>query len=255
MPERSEVKPSIPVVTPFIMAFQFLTTFPPIIRRSVRDEELGRAVGYFPLVGLLIGGILVGSSAFFRVLLPTSLVTVLTLVVWVLTTGALHIDGFLDSLDGLFGGNTPEQRMEIMQDERVGAFGMAGGVILILTKYIALASILSVQSLILAPVIGRWAVSLVLVSYPYGREKGLGRTMKDYATWRQVILATLITVVIVWFTADWQGLEALILILLLAVWVGWFTMNRIPGLTGDIYGALCELSEVVVLVFLAAGAG
>ena len=236
-----------------LTAFQFLTTFPAIIRRAFTAQELGRAVGYFPLVGLALGGVLYGLSAGLRLIFPPPVVAIFILAAWLLLTRALHFDGFLDSCDGLFGGFTPERRLEIMRDSRVGAFGVAGGGLLLLAKYAAIISLPHLTGLLLAPVLGRWVLSMAIFAYPYAREKGLGRDMKDNVLWPQVILATTITVLSAWFFAWWTGLLAVVLAGMV-LWLGaGFILRRIPGLTGDSYGALCEMAELVVLLFFTTG--
>ena len=236
-----------------LTAFQFLTTFPAFIRRAFTAQELGRAVGFFPLVGLALGGMLFGLGNGLRLIFPLPVVAIFILATWLLLTRALHFDGFLDTCDGLFGGFTPERRLEIMRDSRVGAFGVAGGGLLVLAKYAAIFSLLHLSGLLLAPVLGRWAVSIAIFAYPYAREKGLGRDMKDNVHWPQVILATIITVVATWFFAGWTGLLAFA-IAGIVLWLGaGFILRRIPGLTGDSYGALCELIEMIVLLVFTTG--
>jgi adenosylcobinamide-GDP ribazoletransferase len=168
-----------------------------------------------------------------------------------LLTGALHLDGFLDTCDGLLGGHTPETRLEIMRDERIGAYGFAGGILLILTKYSALTTLDGrVPALLLAPIMGRWGMAAALFTFPYGREEGLGRQIKDNVSYEQIILATIIALAAVALTAGWVGL-VLFGIAVLTVWCGAiFTLKRIPGLTGDIYGALNELVETSILIAL-----
>ena len=234
-------------------AFQFLTTFPAIIRRAFTAQELGRAVGFFPLVGLALGGILYGMEYGLRLLFPPPVVAIFILAAWLLLTRALHFDGFLDSCDGLFGGFTPERRLEIMRDSRVGAFGVAGGGLLLLAKYAALISLPHLSGLLLAPVLGRWVLSMAVYAYPYAREKGLGRDMKDNVLWSQVILATTITVLSAWFFAGWTGLLAVVLAGMVLWFGAGFILRRIPGLTGDSYGALCEMTELAVLLFFTTG--
>lgn len=234
-------------------AFQFLTIFPAVVRRSFTAAELGRSVGFFPLVGLALGGLLYTIDLILRLVFPMPIVAAMLLVAWLLLTRALHVDGFLDTCDGLFGGFTPERRLEIMRDSRVGAFGVAGGVLLLLTKYAALLSLTNLSGLVLAPLLGRWVLSLAVFAYPYGREKGLGRDMKDNVRWPQVILATAITAIAVGWLAAWKGFLALAMAGLL-LWLGArFILRRLPGLTGDSYGALCELAELAVLLVFAAG--
>ena len=145
-------------MTSLLTAFQFLTTFPAVIRRAFTAQELGRAVGFFPIVGLALGGVLYGLEVGLGLIFPAQVVAVFVLAAWLLLTRALHFDGFLDSCDGLFGGFTPERRLEIMRDSRVGAFGVAGGGLLLLAKYAAILSLPNLSGLLLAPV--RWLSSL-----------------------------------------------------------------------------------------------
>lgn len=236
-----------------LTAFQFLTTFPAIIRRAFTAQELGRAVGYFPIVGLALGGVLYGLEVGLSLIFPAQVVAIFILVAWLLLTRALHFDGFLDSCDGLFGGFTPERRLEIMRDSRVGAFGVAGGGLLLLAKYAAILSLPGPSGLLLAPVLGRWTLSMAIFAFPYAREKGLGRDMKDNVRWPQVILSTGVTLLAAWFFAGLIGLLAFALAVVV-LWLGTgFILRRIPGLTGDSYGALCELTELAVLLLFTTG--
>jgi adenosylcobinamide-GDP ribazoletransferase len=188
-----------------------------------------------------------------RLIFPAPLVAVMILAAWLLLTRALHFDGFLDMCDGLFGGFTPERRLEIMRDSRVGAFGVAGGGMLLLAKYAAILSLTNFSGLLLAPVLGRWVLSMAVFGYPYAREKGLGRDMKDNVRWSQVILATIVSGLVAWWFSGPIGLFAFALSGIL-LWLGaGFILRRIPGLTGDSYGALCEMAELVVLFIFAAG--
>ncbi len=232
-----------------LAAVQFLTIAPPLVRRSFTDAELGRAVAYFPLVGALIGGFLVGLDRLLVLFLPPSITAALVLTGWILCTGALHLDGFLDSCDGLFGGRTPEDRLRILRDERVGAFAVIGGILLLLVKFQGIA-VLSHHSaaLSLAPILGRWGMTVAVVAFPYARPEGLGRTMKDHAGWRQALLASAIALVAAWILAGWLGWIFFLLSGVLMVLVARFVLTRLPGLTGDIYGAVCELLEVLVLL-------
>jgi adenosylcobinamide-GDP ribazoletransferase len=230
-------------------AFQFLTIFPPIIRRPFTKKELGQSVGFYPLVGLALGGVLLGVDAGVRMMLPNEIAAVLVLASWAVLTRGLHIDGFLDTCDGLFGGFTPERRLEILRDSRVGAFGVIGGVLLLLAKYAALTTLQTrTAALLLAPILGRWAMSMAIIAFPYAREEGLGRDIKDHAGWPQSVLAGCTALASAWLIGQIPGLIAMAsvgaVVVILVVWV----QKLIPGLTGDIYGSICELSELVVLV-------
>ena len=238
----------------FLVALQFLTTIPVRISGEITPRLMGRAVGWFSLVGVLLGGLLVGLNWGLAQVFSPGVSAALTLAAWVIVTGALHLDGFLDTCDGLFGGYTPESRLEIMRDERVGAFGLAGGVLLLLLKYTALvATPRRTVALLVAPTLARWGMTLAVILFPYARSKGLGRAMKDHAGWPQVVLATAISLAVAWFAGGWWGLAALALAGVTTLATARFVLARLPGLTGDVYGAICELVEVVILLVFSAG--
>jgi adenosylcobinamide-GDP ribazoletransferase len=234
-----------------IAAFQFLTIFPTLIKRMFTSQEMGRAVGWFPLVGVGLGLMLYGVNTAARLIFPVSVAAALTLFAWMIFTRAFHLDGFMDTCDGLFGGWTPERRLEIMKDSRMGAFGVAGGVLVLLTEYAALHSSLNLfAALMLSTTLGRWASPLVIYAFPYAREDGLGVEMKRNVSIREIILATLITGITAWFAADgWLGLALMLGAAIIGFLVALYAMRLLPGLTGDIYGTVTTLVETCLLVF------
>jgi adenosylcobinamide-GDP ribazoletransferase len=238
----------------FLAAVQFLTIVPPVVRRPFTPSELGRAVGWYAAVGLFLGASLAAVDTTVGLLFPPGVTAALVLVVWVLATGALHLDGFLDSCDGLFGGRTPEARLRIMRDERAGAFAVVGAVLLILVKYVCLAGLPDrTAAVIIAPALGRGAMALAVVAFPYARAEGLGRAVKDHAGWAQAALAAATAFLAAVAIAHWSGAIAFGLTVVLTAAVAAFVLRRLPGLTGDIYGAVCELAEVAALLTLVAG--
>jgi len=244
-------------VIDFLAAVQFLTVAPPLVRRPFTLPELGRAVGWYAAVGVLLGAGLAAVNAAAGAVFPPGVSAALVLAAWAAATGALHLDGLLDSCDGLFGGRTPEARLRIMRDERAGAFAVVGGVLFLLVKYAGLAALPDrTAALVVAPALGRGAMALAVVAYPYARAEGLGRAVKDNAGWRQLALAggtALVTAVV---AGRGPGALAFALAVLVVAAGAAFVLRRLPGLTGDTYGALCELTEVVsLLAFVACGAG
>jgi adenosylcobinamide-GDP ribazoletransferase len=244
-----------PIMISLLAAFQFLLVTPAFIKRSFTDQELGQSLAFFPLTGLLLGIILAAANWIAGLQLPDLVRAAILLVVWVLLTGALHLDGFLDACDGLLGGSTPAQRYEIMRDEHIGAFAFAGGVLLLLLKFSAIASIKSNNAaIILAPVLGRWAMSIAVIAFPYARSEGLGRSMKDNAGKKEAVIASIITLIIVvglGFSSSTSIVVAAVVAGVVAVYVCVrFSLMRLPGLTGDIYGAICEVTETYVLLVL-----
>lgn len=240
-------------INALLTALQFLLVSPAFIRRPFTPEELGAAVGFYPLAGMVLGLLLAGGHYLLALVLPPLLSAVLTLVLWVILTGALHLDGFIDTIDGLLGGFTPEQRMEIMRDERVGAYALAGGTLLLLTKFSALAAApWLTPALLIAPLLGRWGIALAVVAYPYARQSGLGRAVKDHAGLPQAVGATLFTLAALVVLALWAPIAPVIFSLFVAglvtILFARFALRRLPGLTGDIYGAINELVEAAVLI-------
>lgn len=232
-----------------IAAFQFLTIFPTIIRRMFTSREMGQAVAWFPLVGIVLGMLLYAVNYVAQLIFPANVSAALTIFAWVVFTRAFHLDGFMDTCDSLFGGFTPERRLEIMKDSRMGAFGVAGGVLVLLTQHAALASSLNVwPALVLSATLGRWASPLVIYSFPYAREDGLGIEMKRNVGLQEVLIATLITSVVSWFVYGWMGI-ALMAGSAVAGWlVARYAMRLLPGLTGDIYGTVTIAVETLILL-------
>lgn len=233
-----------------IAAFQFLTIFPALIKRAFTANEMGRSVGWFPLVGLVLGLLLYAVNHVAREIFPGTVPSALTLLAWVAFTRAFHLDGFMDACDGLFGGFTPERRLEIMKDSRVGAFGAAGGALILLTQFAALASSLNPwPAIVLAAVMGRWASPLVIYSFPYAREDGLGIDMKRNVGRWEILIATGIAGLTSWIIGGWLGLAQMLGAGLVGFAVALYAMRLLRGLTGDIYGAVTTLVETAVLLF------
>jgi len=236
-------------MVPIIAAFQFLTISPTIIKRMFTSQEMGRAVGWFPLVGVVLGFLLYSVNYTARLILPVSVSAAITLFAWIIFTRAFHLDGFMDTCDGLFGGWTPERRLEIMKDSRMGAFGVVGGFLVLLTEYTALQSSVNLfPALMLSTTLGRWASPLVIYAFPYAREDGLGIEMKRNVSIREVILATLIAAITAWFVTGWTGLVIMFGAAVVGFLVAFYAMRLLSGLTGDIYGTVTTLVEMLVLV-------
>jgi adenosylcobinamide-GDP ribazoletransferase len=244
-------------------AITFLTVIP-APGRAVEGRKPGPAFAWFPLVGLLIGALLALVAAL-APSLPFSpgVTALLVLLMWAVITGGLHLDGFGDSCDGLLAHVDAERRLAIMRDPRAGSWAVVGLVLLLLGKYVLLAEIIAAGRapwLILPPVVGRWALGLAAYHYPYARADGLGGLFREGLAARHVILGGALTVAIAVIVAV-AGADFAPVALLppLIAWgvvliVGRWAAARLGGgLTGDVYGALCELTEWAVLLTLAMG--
>ncbi len=123
----------------FLAALQFLTTIP--TPHITREEEFGKSAAYFPVVGLIIGLILAGANWLLAFILPAPVANVLIIVLLVILTGAMHLDGLADTCDGIAGHKPVEERWRVMHDSRSGAFGIVGVALLLLVKYVSLNNI------------------------------------------------------------------------------------------------------------------
>jgi adenosylcobinamide-GDP ribazoletransferase len=159
----------------------------------------------------------------------------------------------MDSCDGLFGGSTRERKLEMMRDSSVGSFGVLGGVCIVLLKFALFAS-LSIHALPLALLVAlpsaRWAMVLALRVFPSARPTGLGAAFHQAVTIKRLVLASIIALVIVLVAGQFIGLIVWITVTVTALVLGFWITRSIGGLTGDSYGAIEEVGEVVALLVL-----
>ncbi len=237
----------------FWIAFQFLTIIPSPFRRQPGLRELGASLILFPVIGLLLGGFLFGVDLGLGLVLPPELASALILGLWVLVAGTMHLDGFMDTCDGLHG-DTPQRRLEIMADTRVGSFGIVGVIILLLIKYSALLTLpvgLRMEALLMVPSLSRWSMVYAISVFPYARKDGgLGQAFKQQASWQRLVIATLIVLAVSGGLLRWQGIILVAIVWLTATVLGYFLRSRLGGLTGDTYGAINEIGEVVTMMVI-----
>jgi len=239
---------------PFWIALQFLSSLPIRLPGMPEPQELGRSLLFYPLVGLLFGGIL---WAFNWLLLGTPLLlhAALLLTVWVLLSGALHLDGLADSADAWLGGfGDRERTLTIMKDPRSGPIAVVTLVLVLLLKFAALLALIEQQHavvLIIVPLIGRSAMLGLFLTTPYVRAGGLGQALADHLprlAGQQVLVVSALACVLI---AGLSGVLAVVLAALVFVWLRQVMLRRLGGTTGDTTGALLEILEVAVLVGLA----
>ena len=235
-----------------VLALQFLTILPVPAPRKIGPADFGRSIAFFPLMGLLIGAILGVFDRFAAVVVPASVAAALTIGLALILTGALHFDGLLDLCDSLVSHRTPDERLAILRDSRVGGYAVAGGIAVTLVRFSALVALtgpIRFEALVLMAAWGRLGIAYAVFAHPYARiEPRPGRFLKDTMTGRRLAIAALIALaptVLLWGTS---GLIVLATTWLAAEGLARFVRRRLPGLTGDVYGAICEIVEVTVLL-------
>lgn len=237
----------------FFRALGLLTILP--VRPADDGRDPGRAMAFYPAVGALIGGLLAGLAWLLgQIGLGTAapiLPAALLLAAWAGLTGALHLDGWGDCCDALFVPVSRERRLEIMKDPRLGGFGAAGLILLLLVKLAALDGVLrtpgALPVLIAIPALARWAAVIAARAYPSARPGGMGDYFRRGLGRRELVIATvfagLAAVLLGWQGAIlWVAASAVLLAL------ARLALARLGGLTGDVYGGIIELAEVAALV-------
>ena len=256
-------------------AIGFLTILP--FAPSGTPNSMATARGWFPLVGLMLGIALVGIEILTMLVLgeefpassrgwaslyyalpkfPIFLWSILLVVMLVALTRALHLDGFMDSCDALLGGFDRERRLAILHDPHVGAFAVIGVVCLLLIKVSALAGlplagVERLPVLLLFPCLSRWAMLLTMELYPYVRQNGLGTAFFDGGKRRvrwQLVFGFVFTLVVSVALAGAAGIVLLAVACAVAWGIGAWATKLLGGVTGDIYGAVNEVTEVAVLL-------
>jgi adenosylcobinamide-GDP ribazoletransferase len=234
-----------------LAAFQFLTILP--VKRSFTSKQVGRASAYFPVVGAVIGLALAGINYLLRLILPEEVVNVILIALLAVFSGGLHLDGLADTMDGIAGHRTPEKRLEIMRDSRIGGFAAIGVALFLLMEFVSLNSIpgnLMLAALIVAPTLSRWAMVNAIFVYPYARPSGLGKAFKEAVSWRQFVIATVVSLIPAVVLFKVAGV-----VIMAGVWIA-VTLaaiclkRQLRGLTGDTYGALNELATIIAFLLI-----
>jgi adenosylcobinamide-GDP ribazoletransferase len=239
-------------VSSFFAALQFLTLFPRPGWMEHSPNELGRSVIFFPVVGLILGSILAFVNFLLDPFASAGLLSVIIVTLLAFMTGGLHLDGVGDTFDGLGAVGDRDRILSVMDDSRIGVFGLIAIVLVLFLKIHALESI-DVdrwRALLVAPILGRWA--MVLLAYRSKTAKaGLGSNLIDHLQTKHFLFATLLTLLLVTAIFRRNGI-------VMMAWVAVFTTasknyfhRRLGGITGDIFGAVGELSETSVMVLLA----
>ncbi len=236
---------------PFLVGLQFLTRIH--LRRETEwsDENFGKSVKWFPLIGGVLGLCLCTLYFVLETLNVPLLTAFLLVAAEIFLTGGLHIDGLTDAADGLFSGRSRERALAIMKDSLIGSFGLTAFVLLVFLKTTALASAGEnlYPILIAMPVVGRLNMVVSICEYPYAREQGFG---KSFATYRDAY-AVPFAFVTALLPALYFKPGYLILVgigILTGLFLNRWIVSKIGGTTGDTYGFVTEVTEaVLVLVF------
>ena len=245
------------MIKAFFIALGLLTRIPVPKTFHVTENDSEKLYGwsiiFYPLIGLIIGGLLLLTSWGLSFLsLPSNglIEAGIILTIWVLVTGALHLDGLADSADAWLGGYGDKQRtLEIMKDPYSGPAAVVILVLLLLLKF-SMLTVAEWEMLLLAPVLARAAVMILLATTPYVREGGMAETAVKYLPKKYVWFSLLfvLSLSILWLEKNsW----VLIVLFVIFYFLRRLMLKRLQGTTGDTAGATLEVIEVsTLLVFI-----
>ncbi len=232
-----------------LIAIEFLT---PLRLRRVQtydDRTFAEALGWYPFAGLLMGGILVVLDLGLRELLPAGPTAALLVAALALLSGGLHLDGVADTADGMAVQGDRARRLTVMSEGTIGPAGVMALVLVLLAQWSVLSSLpedTRLAALLVAPVIARWTVVPVGLLFPPARPNGLGRAIHAGQWPVAAPLATVIALAVALATLGVAGLVLLAVGATTAVILAGAAARMLEGVTGDVFGAAIEVSQLAV---------
>jgi adenosylcobinamide-GDP ribazoletransferase len=235
----------------FAIAFNLLTTLPVRAPTDWQPGDSGRAAGWYPFVGLSVGVLVALAYTLLHLFFPTLVTAALTLALWVMLTGGLHLDGLADCCDGLLHASDAERRLEIMKDPRMGAFAGIGLTLTLLLKVSALGSLptdRAVPVILLAASLGRWFI-IFAGFQPLARSGGMGADFSSGLRKSSLFWGALFPLGLAIYLGI-PGILSLGIAFLIVLLLLRFVRARIGGVTGDVFGLIVEVVETLTLITL-----
>jgi len=237
-------------MTSFLLALQFLTIIP-VRLKDVNAKLMARSMIWFPFVGAILGFILIAAADLLsRSGFPSLSVDTVVIILLVLLTGGMHLDGLSDTFDAVLSGKNKEEMLRIMRDSHAGVMGILAIVSIILLKIAflyAISSPLKPMALVLMCIVSRWSMVFSMFLFPYAREEGKAKAYINGMNLKTFILATLVVLVFIMGIFSMMEASIFLLVAVCTYLIGGSFNKKIGGITGDTLGALCEINEVVIL--------
>ena len=236
---------------PFFSALRFLTILPVPERWCGDEASFLKSPDWYPLVGLLIGLLMVFVDFFLCWLLPVAVASVLLLLAMIAISGALHLDGLADSADAFYSSRGREQMLEIMKDSCSGPMGVTAIVLIVLLKLMLLLALPLAwrwQVVLLMPVAGRCVLPVTSSWLSYVRSTGTAAFTKSRFSWVRLGIALAVLLILPLVLLGWMAGALVTVVVCLCGWMlGGYSYRKIGGFTGDTLGATCELVELIPL--------
>jgi len=230
------------ILSGFALSISMLTTLPFFKVHEFYKGINGYSVMFYPLVGFLLGALLYGFSLLLTPHLPSFHIGIILFALWALFTGGLHLDGYCDTVDGLFVDKS--RALEVMKDPHNGGMGMIFGGVFFILKASSLAVFNLLYLLPIVLMLPRLAVVFMIYTYPYVSKSGMSTLAKEELKGWQVFVALVYTLAAVIYFDAWL---LLLVTLTLTLLIKTFFIKRYGGFTGDIYGFSIEVIELMLL--------
>lgn len=247
--KRKEVK----LLSGTIIALQFLTKFRIGQTIEVSTEDLADSMIYFPIVGFLLGCLLVVENFILIHLLPRMVVDVILIISLIYFIGGLHLDGLADCFDAFYAGKNKQHILSIMKDSYLGSMGTIALICLLGLKWSSLYSIspaMKNAALLLMPIMGKWAMVLAAAVSTYARKEGVGKPFADHVNLIHFLKAGIMPLLLALLFLKVAGVIFIVLILTISFIIIRYVKHKIEGITGDVLGAVNEIVEVMTLLII-----
>lgn len=237
-----------------LAAIRFLTIVPIPGNRGMGEEDIACSVPWFPVIGLMLGAAAAAIAWGMSLVAPPMVTAGVIVVVLLSFSGCFHMDGLADSADGMLSSRPRERILEIMKDSHIGAMGVIAIVCVLLVKFASLAS-LSVgvlwPTVLLMPLAGRCAIVIQMALLPYAKPSGLGSIFYGRRTRLTAIWSVGVLAATAWCVLGSRGLIVCVVCVAVTIGLSIYVYRKIGGATGDTFGAVCEIVEVVPALMLA----
>jgi len=236
---------------PLWIAGRLLTRLPFPDPGEASPTDTGHSVPWYPVVGLILG-VLVAAAGIGLAQTEPGVAAALILILWVWSSGGIHLDGLGDSADAWVGGlGSRERTLAIMKDPRCGPAAVSAIVLVLIAKWAGIQALMTDGQpwlLLFMPLLGRTQLSLLLLTTPYAREHGMAGDQSHHLQRRTAWFATLTSALVCLLATGWVGLILLIVAVTTFVLARRSMLERIAGFTGDTAGALVEITETLALL-------
>jgi len=231
----------------------FSTRLPLLRTTSIGSGALAKAAWAFPIAGIVVG--LIGAIVYalaHRLGLPAWPAAALSVAATLLATGCLHEDGLADTADGFGGGGTREQKLDIMRDSHIGAYGACALALALILRVSALASLPNAHLVVWALIAAHGGARAAMIAFMFfvspARSDGLsfdaGRPPADSVA----AAGALGFLILALCLGPARGIVALIFLLIVVALMAWLSTRQIGGQTGDVLGAVEQVGEIVILL-------